>query len=54
MAGAIQVARIGEMIESGAFEQASVNQSDNSSIILGDLRAAANNLQRILDAEIKA
>ena len=54
MAGAIQVARIGEMIESGAFEQASVNQSDNSTVILGDLRAAANNLQRILDAEIKA
>jgi CheY-like chemotaxis protein len=54
MAGAVQVARLGEMIESGAFEKASVNQSDNSSIILADLRAAAINLQRILDAEIKA
>lgn len=54
MAGAIQVARLGEMIESGAFEKAGVNQSDNSSVILGDLRAAANNLQRMLDAEMKA
>jgi CheY-like chemotaxis protein/HPt (histidine-containing phosphotransfer) domain-containing protein len=54
MAGAIQVARLGEIVESGAFEKASVNQSDNSSVILGDLRAAANNLQRMLDAEMKA
>lgn len=53
MAGAVQVARLGEMVESGAFEQASVNQSDNSSVILSDLRAAANNLQRMLDAEMK-
>jgi CheY-like chemotaxis protein len=54
MAGAIQVARIGELIECGAFEKADVNQSDNSTVILSDLRAAAINLQRILDAEIKA
>jgi CheY-like chemotaxis protein/HPt (histidine-containing phosphotransfer) domain-containing protein len=54
MAGAVQVARLGEMVESGALELAAVNQSDNSSVILSDLRAAALNLQRMLDAEIKA
>ena len=58
MAGAVQVARLGEMIESGGLEPAQVafgvNQSDNSSIILSDLRAAAVNLQRMLDAELKA
>jgi CheY-like chemotaxis protein/HPt (histidine-containing phosphotransfer) domain-containing protein len=58
MAGALQVSRLGELIESGGLEpvQAAfgVNQSDNSSMILADLRAAAGNLQRILDAEMKA
>jgi len=55
MAGAEQVARIGAMIESGALEpRAGVNQVDNSSMFIDDLRAAANNLQRILEAEIKA
>jgi CheY-like chemotaxis protein len=54
MAGAVQVARLGELIESGALETSNVNQSDNSQVILADLRAAANNLQRMLDAEIKA
>jgi CheY-like chemotaxis protein len=54
MAGAVQVARLGEMIESGSLEAAAINQSDNSSPILADLRAAALNLQRMLDAEIKA
>jgi len=49
MAGAVQVARLGELVESGAL----VNQSDNSAVILQDLRAAAVNLQRMLDAEIK-
>jgi CheY-like chemotaxis protein len=53
MAGAAQVARLGEMIESGALEPSKVNQSDNRSIILADLRTAANNLQRMLDAEFK-
>jgi HPt (histidine-containing phosphotransfer) domain-containing protein len=56
MAGAVQVSRLGELIESGGLEpvQAAfgVNHSDNSSIILTDLRAAAVNLQRILDAEL--
>jgi len=58
MAGAMQVARLGELIESGGLEPVKaafgVNQSDNSSIILTDLRAAAVNLQRMLDAELKA
>jgi CheY-like chemotaxis protein len=54
MAGAVQVARLGELIESGALETAAVNQSDNRQTILADLRAAALNLQRMLDAELKA
>ena len=53
MAGAVQVARLGELIESGGLEPAPVNQSDNSKVILADLRAAALNLQRMLDAELK-
>jgi CheY-like chemotaxis protein len=53
MAGAVQVARLGELVESGALEPGAVNQSDDSNVILADLRAAAQNLQRILDAEIK-
>lgn len=58
MAGAVQVARLGSFIESGALEphskQKSVNQLDNNATILQDLRAAALNLQSILDAEFKA
>jgi len=53
MAGAVQVARLGELIESGGLEAAAVNQPDNSNVILADLRAAALNLQRMLDAELK-
>jgi CheY-like chemotaxis protein len=53
MAGALQVARLGDLIESGGLETAAVNQSDNSSVILADLRTAALNLQRMLDAELK-
>jgi CheY-like chemotaxis protein/HPt (histidine-containing phosphotransfer) domain-containing protein len=55
MAGAEQVARLGASVESGALEpRTGVNQVDNSSMIIEDLRTAANNLQRILEAEIKA
>jgi two-component system sensor histidine kinase TorS len=64
MAGAVQVARLGEKVESGALEPQRgrertkvtipVNQSDNSSSILADLRTAGVNLQRMLDAEFKA
>ena len=57
MAGAVQVARLGELIEAGALElsqtTSDVNQSDNIEVILSDLRAAAANLRRMLDAEIK-
>ena len=57
MAGAVQAARLGESIESGGLEPhtsaSGVNQVDNSFTIIQDLRAAALNLQRILDAEFK-
>jgi CheY-like chemotaxis protein len=53
MAGALQIARLGSLIETGALEHSNVNQSDNSSVILAELAAAALNLQRMLDAEIK-
>ena len=57
MAGAVQVARIGAQLEAGALEPAKatspINQSDNSSTILADLRAAAQNLPGMLDAEFK-
>jgi CheY-like chemotaxis protein len=58
MAGALQVAGIGHLIESGGLEprpsSSGVNQLDNSSALVQDLRSAARNLQRILDAEFKA
>lgn len=62
MAGAMQVARLGELIEGGGLEfgggefaqaTSDVNQLDNSMRILSDLREAAVNLQRMLDAEMK-
>jgi CheY-like chemotaxis protein len=53
LAGASQVARLGDLIESGALEPSKGNQSDNSSTVLANLRAAARNLQRMLDAELK-
>jgi two-component system response regulator PrrA len=53
MAGAVQLARLGADIESGGLE-VTVNQSDNSPNILADLRAAQENLQRMLDVEFKA
>jgi len=53
MAGAMQLARIGGALESGALEP-KVNQPDNSSLILADLEAAAENLQRMLEVEFKA
>jgi HPt (histidine-containing phosphotransfer) domain-containing protein len=52
MAGAAQLARLGAAIEAGGLEVA-VNQPDNSTHILADLRAAAQNLQRMLDVEFK-
>ena len=53
MAGAVQLARLGAAIESGGLE-VTVNQPDNSTNILADLRAAQENLQRMLDVEFKA
>jgi CheY-like chemotaxis protein len=52
MAGALQASRLGAAIESGAFED-EVNQLDNGSQILRDLRAAVANLERMLDSEFQ-
>jgi CheY-like chemotaxis protein len=58
MAGALQAARLGAVVESGGLEPrasaSGVNQVDNSAAIIQDLRAAALNLQRMLEAEFKA
>jgi len=54
MAGALQAARIGGVIESGGIEvmAAAVNHLDNSSAVLEDLRSATANLKRMLEGEI--
>jgi CheY-like chemotaxis protein len=51
MAGATQIARLGQLVEAGGLEPSTVNQVDNSLTIIHDLRTAAVNLQRILEAE---
>jgi CheY-like chemotaxis protein len=52
MAGATEAARLGALIEEGALEVAgsrgTVNHLDNSAPVLDDLRAAADNLKRML------
>ena len=48
MAGALQAARLGRMLESGG------DDLDNSKSILKELRASTRNLQRMLDVEFKA
>ena len=48
MAGAMEAARLGELLESGD------NQLDNRISILGDLRAATRRLRNMLDAELPA
>ena len=53
MAGAMQAARLGALIESGAAESGG-NQPDNNRALLRDLRAAARNLERMLEAEFPA
>lgn len=53
MAGAIQAARLGAMLES-APTCSEDNHLDNSRTLLRDLRAAARALQRMLDAELPA
>ena len=53
MAGALQAARIGAVFEELTFD-ADSNHLDNSMALLGDLRAAARNLERMLEADFKA
>jgi len=57
MAGAQQAARLGAIIESSEGSSSapqSVNQLDNSSNLLRDLRAASLNLERMLELEFPA
>ena len=53
MAGALQVARLGALLESGD-NQSGDNQLDNSAALLSDLRSATQRLQNMLDAEMPA
>ncbi len=53
MAGALQAARLGALIES-AVPGPGGNQSDNSVMLLKDLRFAAQALKSMLDAELPA
>jgi HPt (histidine-containing phosphotransfer) domain-containing protein len=53
MAGALQAARVGAMFE-GISSESESNHLDNSMALLGDLRAAARNLERMLEAELPA
>jgi CheY-like chemotaxis protein len=53
MAGAVQVAHLGAMLEAAPLESKD-NQLDNSAALLRDLRAAAQGLERMLDAELPA
>jgi CheY-like chemotaxis protein len=53
MAGALQAAHLGAMLEALPFRPKS-NHLDNSARLLGDLRVAARNLERMLDAELRA
>jgi CheY-like chemotaxis protein len=53
MAGALQAARLGALIENASLLPAG-NQSDNSTMLLKDLRFAAQALKSMLDAELPA
>ncbi len=53
MAGALQAARLGALLEKAPLEPKD-NQLDNSAVLLHDLRAAARGLERMLDAELPA
>jgi CheY-like chemotaxis protein len=53
MAGAMQAARLGALLEALPAGKQD-NQLDNSAALLRDLRAAAQGLQRMLDAELPA
>jgi CheY-like chemotaxis protein len=53
MAGAIQAARLGALLETTPLNSKD-NHLDNSAILLSDLRAAAQGLERMLDSELPA
>ncbi|MGP8250735.1 MAG: response regulator [Terracidiphilus sp.] len=53
MAGASQAARLGALIEKGAHTGGG-NQLDNGAVLVGDLRAAAQALESMLDPELPA
>jgi CheY-like chemotaxis protein len=53
MAGALQAARLGALIENIPADRAG-NQLDNSAMLLNDLRSAARALESMLDAELPA
>ena len=53
MAGALQAARLGALLETITLDSKD-NQLDNSAVLLCDLRAAAQGLKRMLDAELPA
>jgi CheY-like chemotaxis protein len=53
MAGALQAARLGALIEGVSLDPAG-NQSDNITQLLKDLRSAARALESMLDAELPA
>jgi CheY-like chemotaxis protein len=53
MAGAIQAARLGALFEETPTDTES-NHLDNSMALLSDLRTAARNLERMLEAELPA
>ncbi len=53
MAGALQAARLGALLEAVPLDSAG-NQSDNSASLLSDLRSATQALQRMLDAGLPA
>lgn len=52
MAGAMQAARLGALLEAQTIEQD--NHLDNSRALLADLRTAASGLHRILEGELPA
>jgi CheY-like chemotaxis protein len=53
MAGAMQLARLGALLESGSAPEGS-NHLDDNRALLGDLRASARNLERMLESEFPA
>jgi hypothetical protein len=53
MAGALQAARLGALLRRRRSTSKD-NQLDNSAVLLSDLRAAAQGLERMLDAELPA